>query len=269
MKIRSRQQTEVYEFMKTTMKFVCFVLMVLFFGAMTAAGTALAEDNYVRVAIQGTNVNLRPQPRAAGSVIAQMNTGNVFIAEKSPIVLQDDKSEWYKIVLAVDSKTNKITVLSERDSRFKANMAFVHANYATVSPLAKGDMEAIMGSPEGVGYSLDSIYGTWSYVYSTEGDEETPLYLHELEISPPSLEINKDNTMVFFGYEGMSKGTLVQTGACSYNFIDVKIESEGGQYHKDIAAYLIYVPKSGLFQYTFTNEHTNLDVHHYFAYDGT
>jgi len=198
-----------------------------------------------------------------------MNTGDVFIAEESPIVIKDDGSEWYKIVLAVDEETNKISVLSEWDSRFRANMAFVHANYATVSPVSNEDMEKIMATPEGVGYSLDSIHGTWSYVLSTEGDEETPLYLYEFETSPPRLVIKKDNTMVYFGYESMSEGTLVQTGTCSYNFTDVKIEAEGDQYHLDIGGSLLYVPKSGLLQYTFTNEYTNLDVHHYFVYDGT
>jgi len=231
---------------------------------LVLCGAAWAEDGYVRIAINGTRVNLRPQPHAAGRVVAQMSTGDVFIAEEWPIVNQYDKSEWYRIVLAVDAETNAISVLSERDSRFRANMAFVNANFATASPLAEGDIEKILATPEGVGYSLDSIYGTWSYVHSTEGDAETPLYLYEFETSPPRLEIKKDNTMVFFGYERVSEGTLVQTGPCSYNFTDVKSKYEGYDYHKDTDDYLLYVPKSGLLRYTISDD---VEVHHYFVYD--
>jgi len=136
--------------MKTAMKFVCFLLAILIFSA-----AAFAEDCYVRLAIKGTNVNLRPGPRVAGSVVAQTNTGVVFIAEKWPIVLTDDDSLWYKIVLAADAKTDEISMLSEWNSRFLNNVAYVRADFAAVSPLARGDMEKIMATPVGIGYSFD------------------------------------------------------------------------------------------------------------------
>ena len=119
------------------------------------ACAAWAENGYVRLAIKGTNVNLRPQPRAAGAAIAQMNTGDVFVAEKNPIVLADDKTEWYKIVLAVDAKTDKISILSNWDSRFAYNVAFIRADFAVVSPLEKGDAEKILSTPVGAGYSFN------------------------------------------------------------------------------------------------------------------
>ena len=99
-------------------------------------GAAFAEGDYARLAIKGTKVNLRPQPRAAGSVVAQANTGDVFIAEKKPIACTDDKSEWYKIVLAVDAQN--------KTSKLPKSFAFVRSDFATISPLKKGDMESIL-----------------------------------------------------------------------------------------------------------------------------
>ena len=117
-------------------------------------GAAFAEAGYVRLAINGTNVNLRPQPRAGGSVVAQMNTGDVFFAEKWPITCGIDDSLWYKIVLpAPDS--GAIKPLRDWDSRFRANVAFVNANFATVSPLKNGDIERIANTPVGQGYSFN------------------------------------------------------------------------------------------------------------------
>ena len=127
---------------------------MLFLSALRCAAFA-AEDGYVRLAIKGANVNLRPEPRPAGQIVAQMNTGDVFIAEKWPIILADDKTEWYKLVLAVDAKTDKISVLSDWNSRFVKNVAYVRSDFATVSPLAKGDMQKILATPAGIGYSYD------------------------------------------------------------------------------------------------------------------
>ena len=143
--------------MKTAMKFVCLVLAVSVFSTAAIAKAAFAENGYVRLAIKGTNVNLRPQPRAAGQVVAQMNAGDVFFAEKWPINCDSDGSQWYKIVLpATDS--GKIKQLRDWDSRFRANVAFVNANYATVSPLKRGDMERILETPAGRGHSSGAGY---------------------------------------------------------------------------------------------------------------
>ena len=156
-------------------------IALLFCAALIvfAAGAAWAEGEYVRLAIKGTNVNLRPQPLAAGRVIAKMNTGDIFIAEKVPLLNDYDNSKWFKIVLAVDAATGKISLLSEWDSRFKANAAFVHADYAAASPLAKGDMEKISATPEGVQHltvlpdslltESGSIAGYWANVSYSEG----------------------------------------------------------------------------------------------------
>ena len=108
-----------------------------------------ADEDYVRIAINGTNVNLRPQPIAEGRVTAQMSTGDVFIAEKAIIFNKNGNSKWYKIVLALDATKGKISMLSEWDSRFGENVAFVNADYATASPLEKGDMEKIKATSLG------------------------------------------------------------------------------------------------------------------------
>jgi len=122
------------------MKRIVFVL--LFLSALRCAAFA-AEDVYVRLAIKGANVNLRPEPRSAGKALGQTNTGDVFIAESWPIVCNADKSKWYKIVLAYDAKSDKISVLSERGSRFRKGAAYVSANFVTVLPLEKDDAEKI------------------------------------------------------------------------------------------------------------------------------
>ena len=112
------------------MKRFLLALVVL----LVFCGAAFAEAGYVRLAINGTNVNLRPQPRAGGSVVAQMNTGDVFFAEKWPITCLEDDSQWYKIVLPAPERWT-IKPLCDWDKRFKANVAFVNANFATISPL--------------------------------------------------------------------------------------------------------------------------------------
>jgi hypothetical protein len=46
------------------------VFLALFSLAFCGVAFAAEGDGYVRLAIKGTNVNLRPQPRAAGGVVA-------------------------------------------------------------------------------------------------------------------------------------------------------------------------------------------------------
>ena len=188
-------------------------------------------DNYVRLSIKGKNVNLRPQAQAVGRVIAQVNTGDVFIAGKQLVVNEPNGSKWYEIVLAVDAKTNKITALSNWNSRFKANSAFVHADFVAMSPLAGGDMDDITTALD-AGHTPD-IYGKWLYTRTTNGPDETPYYIAELEIALPSLEIGRDNKMVSVFYESHSEGTLVQTDANSYTYTDVFSEAEGEKSHQD------------------------------------
>ena len=137
-----------------------FFLTLIVLLALCSA--AFAEDGYVRLDIKGTNVNLRPQPRAAGSVVAQVNTGDVFFAEKWPIKCDSDGSQWYKIVLpATDS--GAIKPLCDWDSRYKANVAFIRADFTTVSPLKNGDMDRILATPVGMGYSFNVDPGTGEF----------------------------------------------------------------------------------------------------------
>ena len=151
----------------------CIALM------MFAAGEVWADVDYVRLAIKGTNVNLRPQPLAEGRVTAQMNTGDLFIAEKAIIFNRNGNSKWRKIVFALDAATGNISTLSEWDSRFGANVAFVHADYATASPLAKGDMEKIKATLAGGSAgsaSSGSITGYWARISFAESlDDLTSL----------------------------------------------------------------------------------------------
>jgi hypothetical protein len=109
-------------------------------------GATFADDGFVRLAIKGTKVNLRPQPRTAGRVIAQINNREAFFAEKWPITCDEDGSQWYKIVLPVPN-SGKIKQRRDWDSRFIANVAYVSANLATITPLKKGDMESILKTP--------------------------------------------------------------------------------------------------------------------------
>jgi hypothetical protein len=69
---------------------------------------AIAEDGYVRVAIKVAQVALRAEPRYAGKILTQPNDGEVFIAEKWPIVCSGDKSEWYKIIQLLPSGYNQL-----------------------------------------------------------------------------------------------------------------------------------------------------------------
>ena len=123
-------------------KTIVFLLLFLF----PLCSIAFADDGYVRLEIKGTNVNLRPQPRAGGSVVAQMNTGDAFFAEKWPITCDSDGTQWYKIVLPAPG-SGAIKPLCDWDKRFKANVAYVRADFATVSDLKKGDMQRIMATP--------------------------------------------------------------------------------------------------------------------------
>ncbi|MCL1941609.1 MAG: ankyrin repeat domain-containing protein [Synergistaceae bacterium] len=160
--------------MKKIATFVYFVCFACFFCLFSEAPAASAENEYARLAIKGTNVNLRPQPLAAGRVTAQMNAGDVFIAEKQLIFTKSDNSKWYKIALAIDAKTGKISTLSEWDARFAANVAFVRADYATLSPLEKGDMEKIKATPVGgsaVSPSSGAIAGYWARIKYADSEE--------------------------------------------------------------------------------------------------
>ena len=232
----------------------CFFVME---AGASPAGTKATE--YVRLAIDGTRVNARRQPFAAGPVLVRMNTGDFFIAEKEAVVTEQGKSGWYKIVLAVDSATNELHELSKWDPRFKVRVAFVHADYAIASPLLAGDREKIMASPLGVGHPSESIIGWWSYMYTTEGDQEKPYHISEYDVEPPWIQVNYDNTFSAHFYESWLAGTLLKTGDNTYRFKDVMVSSEGEQSEQEMDDVIRYDPAKGMLCRTVS------DTHHYFA----
>ena len=220
---------------------------------------------YMRLTINGTNVNVRPQPFAAGRVLARMQTGDVFIAEKQPVVVEQGKSEWYKIVLAVDSATNGMCEMSQWDPRLTATVAFVHADYADASPLLAGDMDKIGATPAGgAGYPSDRVFSSWSYAYSTEGNRETPYHFSEYDYNPPWINLYATNTFSAQFYETNLHGTLVKTGDNSYRLKDAKGWSEGEQYEQEINDDFRFISASGMLRQTKTIA-GEPDIHHYYA----
>ena len=143
------------------------------------------------------------------------------------------------------------------DSRTMAPLRFVAEAFGGAvvwDPISR--IAAIwMGEPE-----PDTIFGEWEYVRSTEGDEETPLVLHELELSPPRLEIGEDDTFTAFFYESRREGTITRPSQYAWYITYTIVESEGYQYHPDLNDSLAYDPISKLLRYTFNIA----DVHHYF-----
>ena len=107
---------------------------------------------------------------------------------------------------------------------------------------------------------LDNIAGTWEYVRSTEGDGETALYLHELTIASPRMEIKEDDTISILFYESRSEGTLTRRSPYAYDLNYAFTLAEGERYYRDWSDLLAYDPISKALRYTFTN----VDVHHYF-----
>jgi hypothetical protein len=131
-----------------------FILVLLLLSIVYAAS---AEDGYMRLTMKRGNVNLRLEPRYAGEILAQAKEGDVFIAEKWPIVCNGDKSEWYRIVLAIDASANKFSTLPEWEPRIETNIAYItNAGFIAVSPLAEDDMEKIMATQLGDWPALDT-----------------------------------------------------------------------------------------------------------------
>ena len=134
------------------------LLALLCAGCVTQSGTVASQavpEGYVRLAITGTDVNLRPLPQAGGSVVAQANTGDMFIAEQWPIKNTADESEWYRIVFAVKGD-GSIVPLSSVNKRFKVDFfPFVSAKFAAISPVTPQEDIAIREIPYRKGFSYD------------------------------------------------------------------------------------------------------------------
>ena len=114
------------------------VLVILCSGCVMQSGSSAlqaAPEGFVKLAITGTDVNLRPLPHAGGTVITQASTGDVFIAEQWPIDNTTEKSQWYRIVFAIKDNGD-IVPLPSVDKRFKAGFfPFVSAAFTEISPI--------------------------------------------------------------------------------------------------------------------------------------
>ena len=130
------------------------VLSILCSGCIMQSDTAppqAAPEGFVKLAITGKDVNLRPLPQASDGIVAQANSGDLFIAEQWPVVNATDKSQWYRITFAV--KDGGIVPLSSVDKRFKAGFfPFVSAKFATISPLTSEEDVAARKIPYHEGY---------------------------------------------------------------------------------------------------------------------
>ena len=122
-------------------KIVAIFTLCLAFASAVWAETV--PEGFVKLAITGTDVNLRPIPQGGGAAVAQANTGDVFIAEQWPITNKGDNSQWYRIVFVVNSDGN-VASLPTMDTRFKAvPFPFVSVKYTEVLPVTlKEDTQA-------------------------------------------------------------------------------------------------------------------------------
>ena len=145
------------------------VLAILCSGCIMQSDTAspqAAPEGFVKLAITGKDVNLRPLPQASDGIVAQANMGDVFIAEQWPIKNTTEKSNWYRIIFAV--KNGGIVPLPSMDKRFKAGFfPFVSAKFTTISPLtleedvAAREIPYRKGYTHGLGSSLPEIVRTF------------------------------------------------------------------------------------------------------------
>ena len=146
------------------------ILAVLCSGCVKQSGTASAQaspEGFVKLAITGTGVNLRPVPQASGAVVTQANMGDVFIAEQWRIENTTEKSQWYRIVFAVKDD-GAIVPLHSADNRLKAGFfPFVSAKFAQTSPVTLEEDTRIRkipyyeGNNHGLGSSLPEIVRTF------------------------------------------------------------------------------------------------------------
>ena len=134
------------------------VLVILCSGCVMQSGTAstqAAPEGFVKLAITGKDVNLRPLPQANGGVVAQANTGDVFIAEQWPIENTSEESQWYRIIFAVNGNGD-IAPLSSVNKRFKAGFfPFVSTKFAKISPVTVDEDAKARKIPYREGFSFD------------------------------------------------------------------------------------------------------------------
>jgi hypothetical protein len=99
-----------------------------------------------------------------------------------------------------------------------------------------------------------SIYGTWTYVRTTEFDDmggETPIVIPEYEGSfKPTLVINRDNTIRATFYSSYT-GTMSTVDSLNFTIENVVRSSEGELETVDQVITLLYNPETKLLRYAY------------------
>jgi hypothetical protein len=109
-------------------------------AAFLLMATAAAAAEFVRLSVTGTNVNLRPQPRAGGAALGRASPKDEFIAEKTTFTASDG-SQWYKILFTLDPSGNFRSAAS--DSRFKGSPPYISAQFVSAAPLSSDDEKRV------------------------------------------------------------------------------------------------------------------------------
>jgi hypothetical protein len=135
--------------------FISLSLALFCAASLLLMAAAASAGEFVRLSVTGTNVNLRPQPRMGGAVLAQASPKDGFIAEKGAFIAADG-SRWYKILFTVGPSGNFRAAAG--DSRFKGSPPYISAQFASAAPLSSGDEEraASLAGGSGETYAIDS-----------------------------------------------------------------------------------------------------------------
>ena len=237
---------------------LCLLLVFPAFAAdvrVILDGEALRFDVPILMANDGLLVPLRAIFEAMGAEVVYDGSTQTVIATKGDtvvvLIIGDESPTINGQIVPID-QPGFIT-----DGRTMAPLRFVAEAFggsAVYDPISQ--IAAIWTSEP----TADSITGSWKYVHSTEGDEETALVLRELELSPPRLEIGEDGALTAFFYESRREGAITHRSPYAYDITYSVVEAEGYQYHPDVSDLLAYDPISKLLRYTFNDA----DVYHYF-----
>ena len=131
------------------------MIYLLCAGQAMAADPQAAPEGFVKLAITGTNVFVRPLPQASGPFTAKASTGDVFIAEQWPVENETDYSQWYRIIFAIKND-GSIVPLASLGEQFKTGFfPFVSANFAKISPLTPQEDARAKAIPYREGFSYD------------------------------------------------------------------------------------------------------------------
>ena len=140
-------------FMKNIFLCAVFVFTV-FLTSIVNAEDYNQLDSFVRLTINGSNVNLRLFPTTADidgmKPVAQANTtdtSDVFIAEAWPIKDKRDNSMWYRILYSVDPKSSEVISLNRWNKEIQKNTCvFVNVRFTEQSYLSENEYEQVRQS---------------------------------------------------------------------------------------------------------------------------